>query len=280
MKLRYKIFLIFLLGSLVLMVLSIGLFYYTSSENLRESISKQLQTAAEFKTSQVGQYLDTLVVRTVDFSSDGAIRQALVEVQTTTSSVRATQDRLREHLIVNKLPVDASLLTVFVVDATGEIVASSHQGDRATRYFPEAELRGIEQAHVYTLEYSDILLQPVLAAYAPIYVEGVYYGGIINVFTVDTLYGFLTDRTLFHQTWESYLVNSDFYMVSPSRFVENAEFSQVAETENTIDCFEKKTSLDFKERNLLNPHLRVDTQYHYRDDNIFESVFARYSSWQ
>ncbi len=89
---------------------------------MEQEVRDKMQLFVEAKAGQVLAYLDSLGARTVDFSSDGFIRDSLREIDDT-GSVSAVS-ALNEYLIKNKKPLDEDLFCVMVLDMNGRVVSS------------------------------------------------------------------------------------------------------------------------------------------------------------
>jgi class 3 adenylate cyclase len=63
-------------------------------------------------------------------------------------------------------------------------------------------------------------------------------GVIIATLRTEDLNAILLDRSGLGDSGEVYLVNEDFYMISESRFVEDAPFNQIVDTLPVRECFE------------------------------------------
>jgi HAMP domain-containing protein len=124
LKIRTKLILWFLL---VVLIASLGISYFEyriTKDIFTRNILNELATLAEAKEGQVFAYLDSIEARTIDFASDGFIREKLKEIINNNSAQAI--ETLNEHLINNKKPLDKTLTGIFVADLNGKIVASTN----------------------------------------------------------------------------------------------------------------------------------------------------------
>jgi len=71
----------------------------------------------------------------------------------------------------------------------------------------------------------------------PVLLNGESIGVIIVGLNMKELFQITLDRTGLGETGEIYLVNKDYYMISPSRFTEDVILKQKVETINVRNCF-------------------------------------------
>ena len=84
---------------------------------------KDLVFISDSIEGQVWAYLDSVKSRTVDFSSDGFIRDKLKEISETRSPGSIAE--LNDHLIKNKKPIDDTLLNILITDINGIVVGAT-----------------------------------------------------------------------------------------------------------------------------------------------------------
>lgn len=118
-KLLIGFMLVGLISLLVVTLSSIN----TIRKGMEQEISNGLLRLAEAEEGQVFAYLYSLESRTVDFSSDGFIRDSLKEIVNKDSAQAV--EALNQYLINNKKPLDENIFCIMVLDLTGKIVAST-----------------------------------------------------------------------------------------------------------------------------------------------------------
>lgn len=223
---RSKLLILFLtIGLLPLIGLGV-LNILSSYKDLKKEISEKLLLLAEAKEGQLFAYIDSIESRTVDFSSDGFIRERLNEISSSKKAERAKK-LLSEHLSKNKKILDKTLIAVFVVDKGGKIAASTQSGKggmdvSSADYF----IKGSNKVSVVEGEKDPRFgNQDVFIASAPVVNQetGEFFGVIVNVFNTKKLYnifsgGFQIEKGTISaersqtKTLEAYLVNKENIM--------------------------------------------------------------------
>lgn len=121
-------------GRLILFTLSISLIpiaiislthYIHSRNNLKIQAQYNLTAVAESEKNHVISFLKEKKIRTIDFSSDGFVREKL-ETITYGIKYKAIED-LNKHLSVNKKPLDPSIAEIAILDTDGRVVASTNK---------------------------------------------------------------------------------------------------------------------------------------------------------
>ena len=115
---------LFILSISLIPLLSINYFIFKNSKNnLEKQVFKDLVFISDSIEGQVWAYLDSVKSRTVDFSSDGFIRDKLKEISETRSPGSIAE--LNDHLIKNKKPIDDTLLNILITDINGIVVGAT-----------------------------------------------------------------------------------------------------------------------------------------------------------
>ena len=115
---------LFVLSISLIPLLSINYFIFKNSKNnLEKQVFKDLVFISDSIEGQVWAYLDSVKSRTIDFSSDGFIRDKLKEIAATHSSESMAE--LNNHLIKNKKPIDDALLNILITDTNGIVVGAT-----------------------------------------------------------------------------------------------------------------------------------------------------------
>ncbi len=154
MKIRNKLFLILLAIGFLPAAIFGFLNIEKAQQELKTQILSKLLAVAESKEGQVYAFLDDIEARAADFASDGFVRDSLQKI--TEQGSKEAAGALNRHLLLNKLPLDASVAGILVMDTKGNIVAATDEkliGDSEAKdeYFikglkgtASTELRGEE----------------------------------------------------------------------------------------------------------------------------------------
>ncbi|ODS33453.1 MAG: two-component sensor kinase [Candidatus Scalindua rubra] len=191
--------------------------------------------------------------RIMDFSSDGFIRDCTEEINKREDRVRYYTTALNTHLAVNKRPLPPDILEVFIVDFNGKVISSTEIGQIGQDisdevYFSKVMKRGscISDLHYspefkqYTFEVARLLLSKKEQNPIGILVNR-YNGNSLRKITrsgISQEFGQGKRLEGLGETGEVYIVNRDKLMITESRFIENAIFNQVVDTEGVRAAFD------------------------------------------
>jgi len=102
-------------------------------ENLIQQVYVDMVLLIESKESQIFQYIDALVERTVDFSSDGYIRDSLSVInshsfidENNQENLYKVTSELNSHLVKNKKSLDNYITDILILNPEGVVVASTN----------------------------------------------------------------------------------------------------------------------------------------------------------
>lgn len=125
MKIGTKLaFFLFFAGLLPMAVFGV-LYIRNEQEIMKKELFNTLVLLAESKEVRVLEYFNNITSRTVDFSSDGYIRDETKRLIATGSA--ASQEALSRHLSVNKKPLDEKLAGISILNKDGIIIASTDE---------------------------------------------------------------------------------------------------------------------------------------------------------
>ena len=145
MSIRGKIFLWFLLPS-ILIATSVAVFcYFYTRQIVKQNIFDQLEITADQFQKHVQVFLEGKKRETIDFSFDDLIRDCTEEITGKEKRREYYTSALIHHLIANKKPLSPNILEIFIVDFNGKVIASTdetHIGENVSNeeYFSEVEL--------------------------------------------------------------------------------------------------------------------------------------------
>lgn len=253
-----RFFIFFLWTSLVPLILLFLAGYYTTIVLLeKQAIEKQTALAGQ-KHSELALFVEKIQSNTASWGTDGRIRELMQRINDGECSRTKEQTtcpialELSNYLSNNKLPLLHAVGLIDILNIDGIIVASSD----TTRI-------GIDERGEQIISFDEALLLPFGQAtfFPKIITEEGELGGstMVHLTTPITsinskkLIGVLLAHTISDelnkvvaenrgQTTESYLVNEDMIMVTPSRFIPDAVFKQKAKTPPVRECVERGIS--------------------------------------
>ncbi len=124
-SIKHKTLLFALCISLIPILISTIVFYLSARKCLEQQINQKMIAVAESKKLHVEAFLNTIRSRTIDFSSDGYIRDKLDLI---TPDALLEQDAvidLCKHLKNNKILLDPDIEAIYILNKAGTIVAST-----------------------------------------------------------------------------------------------------------------------------------------------------------
>ena len=243
-----------LLASLLLGLLPIFMIGAISITTLTGSLESQVEDTlgiiAEAREEALLTHLDSMKSRTLDYSSDGYIRDGLKGILENGTGAEA----LNEHLLRNKLPLDRSLAGIFIIDLNGTVVASTDPGiigssefgshtATAGLYSPQLTVDKGTHRH-FGLAESYIVAAPLTDRET-----GKPLGTIVNTFSTAGTKHILTSGTAGENASgnimpSTYLVYSDMELFANPEVSEGGEY--LSDTPTVRACIENQT--DFSGR--------------------------------
>ena len=262
------------LYAILLILLPIAItFAYTYKKNKEflttEEIHEMVGLANAYE-GQVYQFLESAKRRAQDFASDGFTKVSLKRINTGELSMAGP---LSEHLINNKITLDRTIHSINVTSADGRIAASTHSEDIGLDLSKEDFfLRGLKgpvtsgkitMGHRFVESRGDMGEAHIVAA-APVLSAdpGAPLGMVVNHIHLLELNKLMTGEYIKdlgalswkhseQETFEVYLVNNDGFMLTDSRFVENAVMRQKNETLPVRACVESGSEISAVYTNYL-----------------------------
>ncbi len=147
MTIKHKILLWFLLPSILIATVTTVFCYLYTCKVVRKNIFNQLEVAADGLHNNIKSFLSGKQDQTVNFSSDGFIRDCTEKIVSKDSRREYYTNALNTHLATNKKPLDPDILEVFVIDLDGRVISSTDAGIlgrdiSGETYFSETMKRG------------------------------------------------------------------------------------------------------------------------------------------
>ena len=234
MKIANKISLSFLAVALILVSTAGTTVYIIVKDNLQKSIYNNLATAVASRANHIETYLTMLKISVGQLSKSDTLENFLKikdrEDSRQNEAFRQVMRRLKRTKEAN-----SSIFEFFLLDATGKVVVSSNESnigaDKPTdAYF----LGGQKEAFIKDVYYSQSVKEPLIAVSAPFLDSntGKLLGVIVARVRLNELNNIVTNRTGLGKTGEIYIVNKYGFMITPSRFTQDAVLKQRVDTMN------------------------------------------------
>ncbi len=219
-SIRGKLILYFL-GISMIPLLTVSILAYIQSQNaLREKTIEQLDEAAKNNSANITDWLES--------------RKKDLKVMSSNARIQSMDPAAAKSAIDQFYSGWGRYETIAVVDTTGLSIATNNdtQMDLSDRAYVKDALKG-----------NVVISQPVIskatgnliiAIAAPVIVESKTVGVVLA--TVPTTYiANLMSNAQLGKTGEAYLVNSDSYMITPSRFEEELKKSGLIKTRSELE---------------------------------------------
>ncbi|MBL7189960.1 MAG: response regulator [Phycisphaerae bacterium] len=252
MRIAKKINLSFLVLALVLGGISVTIFYGVSRNNLKEAICRHLNTTARSRANHIEAFL-------TDRKAGVALMARAHVVMSKLRALSAGNARDEQDVqILNRglrelAKSDIRLSVLSALDSRGEVVASSEEQNIGLDRSGQACFQeGGRDVYVSDVHHHCTTSEPCLSISSPVRENGTgrLLGVIVAAIPVSGLNRITAARTGLGKTGEIYLVNSDGYMITTSRFVKDSILKLRIDTEVTRKC-----SADVKEYGLRrHPH--------------------------
>lgn len=236
-RLTHNLIILFLLTS-VLPITMIGFWSYQFGKDaLKTQFLNDFTAVAQAKAQALSQSLDTEVMRIEDFSADDELYQLLEQTAGATALSEPLRQQwqklLKTKTTLAKADIEHGYAETLVMDAKGKVVASTDDlavgmDESADEMFMDA----LTGSHVKDVFYHAASKQYGFAVSAPIRQRdtGKLIGVIANRLSLAVLNEITTNRQGLGETGESYIVNKNGYMITPSRFIANAVLKQKVDT--------------------------------------------------
>ena len=231
------IFFTALIGTLVVAGDSI----YSVDDILKERIQEHLQDIAKLGKNQVELFLKNEKNRVIDFSSDGFIKDRLIELRNNPSE--EIMQELSKYLIDNKIVLDAYFYEVFVLDINGKVVGTTNPEEEFGVDFSKDSLflEGKKAPYIKDIFYDEEFKRNGIALSAPISNEDEFVGVTVIRTSFGQLIEIITNDERFFAGGQIYLIDQNSLMLTPSRFLRGENkgvLTQVVDTESSKDCLE------------------------------------------
>ena len=213
------------------------IYYFNTRRALKSHQLQEMTAIAESKKFHTIDFIKAKEGRTIDFSSDGFIRDSLEAIARKGYQSHAVTN-LNKHLKDSKMPLDPQIVAIAIVGLDGRIVSSTNEaiiGKNMSKYeiFNKGVDKNYGETYVGQSYHSPYVNTDCIIISAPITRKngGGTIGVIINYYDLDALSEITTNRAGMGETGEVYLVNnSDKIMLTKSRFIEDAKLKQVVDT--------------------------------------------------
>ncbi|PIU25660.1 MAG: hypothetical protein COT11_01600 [Candidatus Infernicultor aquiphilus] len=231
MKIRKRLLIIILSLLIAVGAISILMSRNMSTNLIRHQITHNLISTTQSRAAHIKTLLDLEKEVVIQSSKWIVIRELL-------SSTKEEDYLLKFNRVILRLQDTAQageyVHNIFVLDTKGTIIASSDEEeigkDKSNDPYFLGGKKGVFIKDVYISSHHQ---ENVLAFSAPILEEDNKLLGVVVLrMSLEPIFKITTDPTGLGQTGETYLVNQEGYMITPSRFIDEVFLKQKIELKN------------------------------------------------
>jgi len=267
MKIANKISLSLFIPTVITTIILVFIFFITARNNLKQTTFAQLMTAAKSRANHV----ETFLEEHQHFVQLIANSSIYVELLSTSQDSPGYNERFQtvKKELSSSIGIDPEIIHISLMNKQGGVVCSTDKTmvgliNKSTQKIFSGPKKGVYVSDIHFFQDGE---KPVISIAAPIIKNDELLGAITAITDLKELFEILEDRTGLGETGEIYLVNKDYYMISPSRFKEDVILKQRVETENARRCMEhgekepismsKMFSIfsDYRGKNVLGTHV-------------------------
>lgn len=235
MKIQKKFLIIIL--SLVMLV---GISSILISRFIAGNIIKQLITDNLINTTQSrAEHIKTVLEEYEEFTIVTATEVTFIDAVDESIVLTRRIEKVKQRFKII-FETHEEIFQIRVLDKEGIIIASSHGDTGIDKSTDEIFLKGKERSFIGDLHLSPLTHKYISCISVPILLNKQFAGVlVISLDASKALFPITTDHSGLGETGETYLVNKDGYMISPSRFVDDVILKQkldpiYLEEENSI----------------------------------------------
>lgn len=217
MKIQRKFQIIALLLLTTVSIITILISRNISTNIIKQQIANNLINATQSRAKHIETLLGQYKELTKMVSTGVAFRDALNENIAQAQRIDFVNQRIK-----TMIETQEEISRIRILDKEGITIVSSYEDTGIDKSTHEIFLMGKEGVFIGDLHLSLFTRKYVLSISAPISLNKQFAGVLVINFDVDKeLFKITTDRTGLGETGEVYLVNKDYYMISPSRFIDD-----------------------------------------------------------
>ena len=221
--------------TILMVVISLLIMMLISNSIIRKQIGNHLWTTVQSRGSHIETLLNNYKKMVVMMASGNAYRGAVDEKLDYTLGQQRINKRINN--VINSYP---EIERMRILNKKGTVIHSSTKDIGFDKSDKAIFQKGRENSYIGEIHKSEFSGNIVISISTPILVRKKFSGVLVVNFDVEReLYGLLTDRTGMGETGETYLVNKDHYMVSPSVYNDSMFLKTKINTKQVNLCFSK-----------------------------------------
>jgi len=261
-SLKFKLLIFALCISLIPITVISTIYYFNAQDSLKTNTMSWLGAIAKSKKGRAIEFLESKKIRTIDFSSDGFIRECLEVINRGELSKKHTVTALNIHLSKNKKPLDPHISLIEIVDLKGKVIASTMEktiGKDVSKEmkFIKAIDNNFEEVLIFDLHNEAVTCLMEVDVCAPIFSETKVkpLGIVVNHYNITDLCNTIADRTGMGDTGEIVLgqrVENKIVFLNTLKYISDARQKYTIPI-NTIQAEPMRLALEGNSGVLIAP---------------------------
>jgi len=234
MKIANKISLSFFAVALLLASSAASIFYSIAKDGLGKSIYNNLATACCFRSDHIKTYLKMLEISVGQLSKSVVLENLLLINGKENPKQGEAFEQAMKRLARTK-EANPAISEFMLLDKTGKVVASSNESSIGLDYSTDDFFLGAQKGiYIKDAYFSETKKMPLMAVSAPILdsQNGEFLGVLVSRVRLTDLNNIASSEIGMGKTGEIYIVDKYGYMITPSRFKEDAVLKLRVDTEN------------------------------------------------
>ncbi len=224
-----------LLGVSVIPVLIIGVLgFQFGKQALHDQIIESYTAISEGREATIIQFLHEKRVLVESMAADGIIEDGVQQFAVKREN-SALSVKLGEYISNEKMSIDKSVIGILILSLDGKVIAATDRLELGRDYGRDPSfLHGMKGAYIADISRASGSEQTFFTVSSPIadlHDDRKLLGVIMSRISTKDLNAIATNREGMGETGEVYIVNSDSYMVTDSRFISDAVLKQKVDSE-------------------------------------------------
>lgn len=217
-----------------------GSAFLVARDQIRQQVENQLESVATLKQAEIQAWLDDLVVNLDVVATSSQLPDQLEEIIGSASASQSTYESIQEHLqwAIEQMGLFEEM---FVMDLDGQVFISTDPTQQGKVYARDTFFQeGLQGPYVHPPSYSPSLEETLVLAARPLTnQENEPVAVLAGRADMDALSSIMLERAGLGETGETYLVGSNYALLTTSRF--EAESIAYIRSEATTMAIGQKT---------------------------------------
>jgi len=244
MKIKSRIIFPFAGTFVFIVVLIFTITTYLNLRSLSQQIRTNLLNTSMNRTTSLTEYLHAQK-ENINILAASQVFVNFLKDNKNSSSYEYNRDQAKIRLD-RSLPINKNCSEIFLLDKNGyEVISSDSNNVGLDRSKDLYFIEGKKSTYIKSIYFSEISKRFSFALSAPLLDDKSkeFLGVVVIRINVEDLYPQITDQTGLGRTGESFLIDKNFNLLSPSRYLTLTDVLKTKiETQNSNECFTNTTN--------------------------------------